>query len=129
ASVASGPMITRNWFTDNFIFNPATGPVTPQKIKDNTAPSRWLRESATVGGPVCIPKVYDGRNRTFWVFGYQSHNRKRGISVQNSVPTGAERAGDFSALLAIGPQYQIYDPLTTTAAANGRFSRQPLPGN
>jgi hypothetical protein len=129
ASVASGPMITRNWFTDNFIFNPATGPITPQKIKDNTPPSKWLRESATIGGPVYIPKLYDGRNKTFWVFGYQSHNRQRGIAVQNSVPTDAEKKDDFSALLAIGSQYQIYDPMTTTAAANGRFSRLPLPGN
>ena len=38
-------------------------------------------------------------------------------------------AGDFSNLLALGPQYQIYDPATIQAAANGRYSRQPFPGN
>jgi hypothetical protein len=129
AFVSSGPMMTRNWFTNNFIFDPATGPITPKKIKDNTPSSRWLRESATIGGPVYIPKVYDGRNKTFWMFGYQSHNRRRPIASLDGVPTAAERTGDFSALLGLGPQYQIYDPFTTTPAANGRFSRQPFPGN
>ena len=129
ASVSSGPMMTRNWFTDNFIYNPATGPVTPEKIKANTTSSRWLRESATIGGPVYIPKVYDGRNKTFWVFGYQSHNRRRPLASLHGMPTEAERNGDFSALLALGPQYQIYDPLTTTPAAAGRYSRQPFAGN
>lgn len=129
ASVSSGPMMTRNWFSNNFIFNPATGPITPEKIKANTPSSRWLRESATIGGPVYLPKLYNGRNKTFWMFGYQSHNRRRPVATQNGVPTAAQRNGDFSALLAIGAQYQIYDPNTTVPAANGRFTRQPFPGN
>ena len=129
ASVSSGPMMTRNWFTNNFIFDPTTGPITPGKIKANTPSSRWLRESATIGGPVYIPKIYDGRNKTFWMFGYQSHNRRRPNATLNGVPTAAQRSGDFSALLALGPQYQIYDPLTTAAAPNGRLSRQPMAGN
>jgi hypothetical protein len=129
ASVSSGPMMTRNWFSDNFIYDPATGPITPEKIKANTPSSRWLRESVSIGGPVYIPKIYNGRNKTFWMFGYQSHNRRRPVATQNGVPTDAERGGDFSALLRIGSQYQIYDPLTTVAAANGRFSRQPFAGN
>jgi len=129
ATVSSGPMMTSNWFTDNFIFNPATGPITPEKIKANTPSARWLRESASVGGPVYMPKIYDGRNKTFWMFGYQSHNRRRATTSLSGVPTDAERGGDFSALLALGSQYQIYDPFTTTPAANGRYSRQPFAGN
>ena len=39
------------------------------------------------------------------------------------------RKGDFSSLLKLGSIYQIYDPNTTTVAPNGRYSRQPLPGN
>lgn len=128
AFVASGPMMTRNFFTNGFIFNPATGPITDQKIKDNTPFTRWLRYSAAVGGPVVIPKLYTGKNRTFWMFGYQAHNRLRTVSGPNTVPTDAMRRGDFSALLAAGPQYQIYDPFSTTAEG-ARFRRQPLPGN
>ena len=129
ASVASGPMLTRNFFSNKFIFDPTTGPITPEKIKANTPSSRWLRESATVGGPVYLPKLYDGRNKSFWMFGYQSHNRRRPLAASQTVPTEAQRNGDFSALLAVGSQYQIYDPFTIVPATGGRFSRQPLPGN
>ncbi|MBI3209387.1 MAG: carboxypeptidase regulatory-like domain-containing protein [Candidatus Solibacter usitatus] len=128
-SVSSGPMMTRNFFSNKFIFDPTTGPITPEKIKANTPSSRWLRNSASAGGPVYIPKLYDGRNKTFWMFGYQSHERRRPVATLTTVPTDPQRGGDFSALLAIGSQYQIYDPLTTVAAANGRFSRTPLAGN
>ncbi|MBI3279423.1 MAG: TonB-dependent receptor, partial [Acidobacteria bacterium] len=129
ASVSSGPMMTRNFFTNRFIFDPRTGPITPEKIKANTPSLRWLRYSGAVGGPVYIPKVYDGRSKTFWMFGYQSHNRRRPNATQNSVPTLPQREGDFSDLLALGSQYQIYDPATTQPAGSGRFRRQPLPGN
>jgi hypothetical protein len=128
AFVASGPMMTRNFFTNGFIFNPATGPITDEKIKNNTPFTRWIRYSAAVGGPVYIPKVYDGRNRTFWMFGYQAHNRLRTVSSQSSVPTEAMRNGDFSALLGISSQYQIYDPFSITQEG-ARFRRQPVPGN
>ena len=45
------------------------------------------------------------------------------------MPTAPERQGDFSALLKLGPQYQLYDPATTAPAPNGRFSRQPFANN
>jgi len=129
AAVSSGPMMTRNFFTNKFIFDPTTGPITPEKIKANTPSLRWLRYSAAVGGPVYIPKLYDGRAKTFWMFGYQTHNRRRPNATVHTVPTAPQRAGDFSALLALGPQYQIYDPLTTTPSGATRFARQPLAGN
>ncbi|MCU1261677.1 MAG: hypothetical protein JWO80_4562, partial [Bryobacterales bacterium] len=46
-----------------------------------------------------------------------------------TVPTPAELSGDFSALLKIGPQYQIYDPLTTVSTGNGHYTRQPFANN
>jgi hypothetical protein len=46
-----------------------------------------------------------------------------------TVPTAAMRNGDFSALLAIGPQYQIYNPFTRRAIAGGRFQQEPFAGN
>jgi len=128
-SVSSGPMMTRNFFTNKFIFDPTTGPVTPEKIRANTPSARWLRESATIGGPLVLPKLYNGRSKTFWMFGYQSHNRRRAASSLQTVPTEPQRNGDFSALLRVGPQYQLSDPITTAPAAGGRFSRQPLAGN
>jgi len=128
ASLASGPMMTRNFFTNGFIFNPATGPITEEKIKNNTPFTRWLRYSAAVGGPVYLPKLYNGKNKTFWMFGFQTHNRLRTVAGQTSVPTEAMRNGDFSALLGVSNQYQIFDPYSIRAEG-ARFRRDPLPGN
>jgi hypothetical protein len=81
-------------------------------------------------GPMYLPKVYDGRNRTFWTYVYEGiHSADPRGTYTTAVPLPAQRQGDFSSLLAIGPQYQIYDPATITPAPNGRFSRQPFPNN
>lgn len=125
---AWGPLLTRNFFINRFIFDPATGPVTDEKIRENTPEETWKRYSVAVGGPVYLPGLYNGRNRTFWMFGYQQHNRAQPVSNLVSVPTEAQRRGDFSALLALGSQYQIYDPFSTTPEG-ARFRRTPLAGN
>lgn len=93
-------------------------------------PLRFNRWGANANGPVRIPGLYDGRNRTFWMYTYEDSRRRspRG-TYTSTVPTEAEKAGDFSALLKLGPQYQLYDPLTTRPAPGGRFERQPFPGN
>jgi len=87
---------------------------------------RW---GGTVGGPVYIPHLYNGRNRTFFFGGYEGlrQNRIRGTVL--TVPTAEERQGDFSHLLGLGSQYQIYDPATRVAAGSGRFQESPFPGN
>jgi hypothetical protein len=121
AGISSGPMMTRTFFTDQFIYDPTTGPITPQKIKDNSPSVRWNRYSGVAGGPVIIPKLYNGRNRTFWEFGYQKHDRTRPISSFYTVPTAAERTGDLSALLALGSQYQVYDPFSIAPPAPAAF--------
>jgi len=89
--------------------------------------NRW----GTAGsGPVYLPKLYDGRNRTFWTYAYEGiHDRAPDAAYSFAVPTAPERQGDFSALLKLGSNYQIYDPSTTAPAANGRFSRQPFANN
>jgi len=88
---------------------------------------RW---SATMTGPLRIPKLYDGRNRTFFSFGYEeNHFGYPGSAFTSTVPTAAQIGGDFSQLLTVSSQYQIYDPATIQPAANGRFSIQPFSGN
>ncbi len=88
--------------------------------------NRW---GIVAGGPLLLPKIYNGKNRTFWFYGYGANNFGVPQSFVSTVPTQAMRNGDLSALLALGPQYQIYDPATTVAVAGGRFQRQPFPGN
>ncbi|MDZ4802624.1 MAG: carboxypeptidase-like regulatory domain-containing protein [Bryobacteraceae bacterium] len=83
------------------------------------------------GAPVIIPGLYNGKNKTFWYFTWEQN--KFGDpnvgAAQSTVPRAAWRNGDFSDLLALGPNYQLYDPATITANANGTFSRQIFPGN
>jgi hypothetical protein len=87
------------------------------------------RYGASLGGPLRIPKLYNGRDKTFFFFGWEGNQWGKPTATIGTVPTLAERNGDFSALLALGSQYQIYNPFTTQPAANGRYTRQPFPGN
>lgn len=118
-----------DFFTHRSIHDLSSGPVTDEKIRRYWPEQRTRRFRAAPSGPVYIPKLYDGRNRTFWTFGFDLMRRVRSQPTLYTVPTPAEKGGDFSQLLALGAQYQIYDPATIQPAANGRFSRQPLPGN
>ena len=88
-----------------------------------------------IGGPVYIPKLYDGRNKTFFMFAGQYLMERQGEQISWSVPTPAELNGDFSfgrAICGATPVAncvnQIYDPRTTTVN-NGVWSRTPFPGN
>jgi hypothetical protein len=95
--------------------------------KANFRLHRW---GGSASGPVNIPKLYEGRNKTFWMYGYEGiWSLDPTPYVIEAVPSPAMRQGNFSELLALGQNYQIYDPFTTTPAAGGRFSRLPLAGN
>lgn len=91
--------------------------------------NRW---SASLSGPVVIPKIYNGRNRTFFMWAYEalSDQRPRGGTTL-TVPTVAQRNGDFSELLKIGANYQIYDPFTRRrdTGSSTRYRQDPFPGN
>lgn len=90
--------------------------------------TRSNQYSATAGGPVYVPKVFDGRNKLLFYVSYEAiRNPSASPSIQ-TVPTEAERKGDFSQLLAINPNYQIYDPLTG-AVQGSRILRQAFAGN
>ncbi len=128
ASIARGPMVTRNFFTNRFIFDPTTGPITQDKINQYTPKDRWFRTSGSVGGPLVIPKLYDGRNKTFWMFGFQLHDRAQPVNNPQTVPDEAQRSGNFASLLRIGSQYQIFDP-SSARLVSGRITRDPFPGN
>lgn len=122
-------LIARDFFTNRFISDTRTGPITPEKIDNAWPPQRVIRGQANASGPVFIPKIYNGKNRTFWTFGGDQVSRQRAARNAYTVPSPEQRRGDFSALLGLGAQYQIYDPNTIAAAPNGRFSRQPFAGN
>jgi hypothetical protein len=88
----------------------------------------------TLGGPVYIPKVINGKNKLFWFFSYAGNRTRqpaRTNEITSTVPTMAERSGDFSDLLAINSKYQIYDPLSVAPDPSrpGHYIRTPIPGN
>ena len=125
----SGPMRGTDFFTNKFIYDPTTGPITPEKIKEGHPAEVLNRYGGVATGPLYIPKLYDGRNRTFFSYSYQGFKRRTADHEFQNVPTAQGRRGDFSGLLALGSQYQIYDPATAAAAAGGRVQRRPFAGN
>jgi hypothetical protein len=89
------------------------------------------RFGASFSGPVVLPRLYNGRNRTFWIYGYEGLIRS-GTERGNyfyTVPSLKQRRGDLTELLPLGPSYQVYDPATIAPSPGGRFGRQPFPGN
>jgi hypothetical protein len=94
---------------------------------------RENRGGATASGPLQIPGIYRGRNRTFWMYGYENIHASQpygGSNLTYTVPSAQERGGNFADLLAYGSTYQIYDPATTRPATTaGRYTRDPIPGN
>ena len=86
---------------------------------------------ATLGGPILVPKLYNGKNRTFFFFSYEGFRNRTGQNGSIlSVPTPEMYQGDFSKLIAkSGSLIPIYDPSTTQALASGGFTRQPFANN
>jgi len=89
-------------------------------------PFRQNQFGASFGGPVWIPKLYSGKNKTFFYFAYQGFRYTQNNDSLLKVPTAAQLAGDESSFPT-----QIYNPFTTRPdpANPGKFIRDPFPGN
>jgi hypothetical protein len=86
----------------------------------------------TLGGPVVLPKLYNGRNKTFFYFAYEGFRNRIGQNGSIlSIPTPEMYQGDFSKLVgANGALIPIYDPNTTQPNSSGSgFVRQPFANN
>ncbi|MEO8370769.1 MAG: TonB-dependent receptor, partial [Candidatus Solibacter sp.] len=82
-----------------------------------------------VGGPVYLPKVYNGRNRTFFMWAYENSNDNVAASSTFTVPAPEFSQGDFSRLVdSLGRKITIYDP-TTGRDVGGKWVRDAFPGN
>lgn len=90
---------------------------------------RWNQPGLVFDGPVFIPKLYDGSNKTFFMFSWEKIKSAIPLPLNYTVPTAEQRAGDFTRTLqANGQPILVYDPLTT-AQEGGNFIRQPFAGN
>src|SRR2546425_771918 len=96
----------------------------------------YNRFGGTVGVPIMIPRFgegghqpwYNGRNKSFFFFAYEGLRDLFPEPRQDTVPTLAERNGDFSALLAINSSFQIYNPFTARQVGS-RIQRDPFTNN
>jgi len=82
---------------------------------------------ATVGGPVFIPKLFNGKNKLFFFFAWENDQNSQPTTNFISVPTAAEKRGDFSQILAADGT-QLYDPYSGVQTGSV-INRTPLPGN
>src|SRR5207248_6214473 len=84
-----------------------------------------------IGGPVVLPKIYNGKDKTFFFFNYEGGRQASPDQVLDTVPTAAQRTGDFSQTYDRNGRLDvIYDPLTTRLDPNtGKYIRDPYPGN
>ncbi|MBI3680731.1 MAG: carboxypeptidase regulatory-like domain-containing protein [Acidobacteria bacterium] len=105
------------------------------RSQDKQAPGRSNNYAGTIGGPVRIPKVYNGKDRLFFFFSYQGNKDKVADlpdRLNKTIPTLDDRRGDFSRFLGVNaPLYQLYDPLSVRPdpARATHFIREPIPGN
>ena len=84
----------------------------------------------TFGGPVSIPGLYSGKNKTFFFLSEQSTIQRTASLFTTTVPTASWLNGDFSTLKNAGGQdITIFDPLTAANDGTGNFIRQAFPGN
>ncbi|HLK68383.1 MAG TPA: TonB-dependent receptor [Bryobacteraceae bacterium] len=100
---------------------------------------RYNQFGGTFGGPVYIPHVYNGKNRTFFFVSEQSVRTPSAVTDTGSVPTDAMRQGIFAGMTngasgGVGQPITIYDPLTAGSdpscpAAQPNCLRQPFPNN
>ena len=111
------------------------------------APVRWFQPvgtkqpathqnqyGGTIGGPIWIPKVVNGRDKLFFFYAYEAFKGAQPNPTTTTVPTAAERNGDFSALFAAkGPSYQLYNPynakIVQITPNKPTVVRQPIPNN
>src|SRR5688572_6732401 len=98
----------------------------PTPTRPNGVPVFFMQPDANIGGPVYIPKVYDGRNKTFFFFGYQRLHEKKVAQFTETTPTPEMLGGNFNFPGGANP---IFDPASTRQNANGTWTRDPFVGN
>ena len=128
-----------NTWGNNYLLATSTDPLV--RANAQRPPDKQNDYGVTFGGPVWIPKLYNGRDKTFFFYSWEQYKQSVGGSTTTTVPTAAERSGDFSALLNTGvvlgtnpcdgtPIYQgqIFDP-ATTQTVGGVECRTAFAGN
>lgn len=123
----------RNWLDSNYLFsNFRNLPAGRFRRADGTLEKaeHFLDQyGGVISGPVWIPKVYNGKDKTFFLFNYEGYREGTPNPQVITVPTDAMRAGDFSQYRDVqGRLITIFDP-ATGRDVNGTWVRDPFPNN
>lgn len=90
---------------------------------------RWNQPGIELDGPLFIPRVYPGRNKTFFMFSWEAIHDSIPQPLTTTVPTADQRAGDFSKTTVNGLPIAIYDPTKTVQTAPGVYTRPQFTNN
>jgi hypothetical protein len=119
---AFGLIRETDWLANNFFANRAGQAIPDQPFKNY---------GASLGGPVWFPKVYNGRNKTFFFVSFEGYRQFDAASSLFAVPTVLEKKGDFSQskvapTVTAGGLQLMYDPTSTNLTTG---ARTPFSGN
>ena len=138
-----------SWFNDGYKAEDCIG-VSEVNCQFSKGQDQKYDYGGVFDGPVRIPHLYNGKDRTFFLFAWEKYQLHLGSVTVSTVPTAAERGGNFNDILGgpipggtpvagnpagetINPctgqpvlYNQIFDPTTTTQSSPGVFCRQPL---
>lgn len=119
--------------------NNALGIAKSRQDPSNFAAPHYVRNEfgLSAGGPIVLPHVYHGKDKSFWFFAYERYSLADSSAALSNVPTVAMSQGDFSGLInSSGVLQTLYDPATTQnsakCAATGKanaYCRTPFPNN
>lgn len=107
--------------TANNFFNNRLGQERPER--------KYYRFNGTINGPVFIPKIYDGKDKTFFLFAFERQNDNVAEPTTFFVPTALQRAGNFSEILSTTPIYNSLTPFTGGTCPAGNVCRPAFAGN
>ncbi len=111
-----GYLRNTEWMGNNFFSN-------RNGIARQEQPNRTY--AGSFGGKVWIPKIYDGKNKTFFNIGFEGYRDTQAATLDAYTPTAAERIGDFSGR----PNTIIYDPQSTVGGVRTAFPGNIIPSN
>ena len=94
-----------------------------QPTARRSPPSLGINTVLPWGGPVYIPKLFNGRNRLFFTSNFEGFGSRTTTTSFFNVPSTAMRDGNFSGVA------QIFDPSTTVQDSSGNYVREPFPNN
>lgn len=112
----------------NQVSNLAAGQFFTNRAGQPKPVTRYNQWGINAGGPIYLPKIYDGRNKWFFYFAYEGVRDALPRPEFATIPSEKERRGDFSDLLGVGSIYQIYDP-ASGVREGGRIRRTPIANN